>query len=143
VTAIGFTGTRHGMTPQQLRGVRNALLLLQPVSVLHHGDCVGADAQMHELVREIFPATKIHIWPGTDDQHRAFCKGDVEHPRLTPFARNREIVAACYYLIATPQQYADPGRGGTWYTINHARKVKRATLLVQPDGNALSGDRIP
>lgn len=43
---IGFTGTRHGMTPLQRAGVA---AILQQVAgagefVAHHGDCVGADA---------------------------------------------------------------------------------------------------
>ena len=44
---IGFTGTRHGMTPLQRAGVA---AILQQVAgtggfVAHHGDCIGADAE--------------------------------------------------------------------------------------------------
>jgi hypothetical protein len=50
---LGFTGTRQGMTLAQRKAIESLLrdgLALD--SVLVHGDCVGADADMHTLARD-------------------------------------------------------------------------------------------
>lgn len=41
---LGFTGTRQGMTDYQQAQVRRFLVAYQ-CTILHHGDCIGADAQ--------------------------------------------------------------------------------------------------
>jgi hypothetical protein len=50
---IGFTGTRHGMTPAQRHAVSQLIAELAAGAAFtaHHGDCVGADAEFHDLCR--------------------------------------------------------------------------------------------
>ena len=48
VAAIGFTGTRYGMTVAQRRTLRS-LLANGAGREFHHGDCVGADAEAHDI----------------------------------------------------------------------------------------------
>ena len=43
---IGFTGSRKGMTGEQAAVVMRLLL---SATEGHHGDCVGADEQFHEM----------------------------------------------------------------------------------------------
>jgi hypothetical protein len=45
--AIGFTGTRRGMTVAQRKTLRS--LLLTGSGKLHHGDAIGADAEAHDI----------------------------------------------------------------------------------------------
>jgi hypothetical protein len=60
--AIGFTGTRYGMTPDQRSAI--ARLIAETAGpepfFAHHGDCIGADAEFHELCLA-HPGAKIMI----------------------------------------------------------------------------------
>lgn len=132
---IGFTGTRHGMSEAQTVALVGLLGALQPTEV-HHGDCVGADAEFHHIVRKRFPDTKIVIHPPLDAEHQAHCVGDATRPLRTHFARNRAIVLECDYLVATPLDNSNPGYGGTWYTIGFARKRGVLNIVIQRDGTS-------
>jgi hypothetical protein len=129
---VGFTGTRHGMTPDQ-RGTVAFQMTLMDVSEVHHGDCVGADAEFHDLCHGVWP---VIIHPPLDPKLRAWCDGDVlpEKPYLD---RNRDIVEACDVLIATPQSLTE-GKGGTWYTINRAVDAGKEVRVIGPDGQTWS-----
>src|SRR5262245_38799399 len=65
VPQIGFTGTRHGMTPSQRLAVTAVVHEVAHDSgfVAHHGDCVGADAEFHDLCR-VEPLSTIVVHPG-------------------------------------------------------------------------------
>lgn len=139
---IGFTGTRNGMTEAQKETVRRLVRELQPTLAVH-GDCVGADANFHAIVRVVAPECRIMICPGPDDSMRAFCDADMEMARKTHFARNRDIVNGSDLMIGTPYQMRECNSGGTWYTINYSRKVKRETRIVWPDGDELIVSRTP
>lgn len=132
---IGFSGTRRGMSPAQMATVRELLTRLQPTEV-HHGDCVGADAHFHNIVRSLYEpeVCPIVIHPGPDGPLRAHKDGDEVLPEKNHFARNRDIVRGCGVLIATPAEAGWQPRGGTWYTIDFAAKVGRRRFIVSPDG---------
>lgn len=72
---VGFTGTRHGMTPAQtetfVATLRELEASLGPLAEFHHGDCVGADAEAHCLVRLHFRECYIILHPPIDEAHRA------------------------------------------------------------------------
>lgn len=135
---IGFTGTRSGMTPSQKLSVIEIMRLLVEAAgrdfsdrsklVVHHGDCVGADADFHAIARAAGAWIVIH--PPIDNGLRAFCEGDEFLPPLTHFARNRAIVAASSALIATPYEQERQERGGTWYTYDRAILAGQTVALV-------------
>lgn len=132
---IGFTGTRDGMTKAQYDAVWNLLsdLKRRGARMLHHGDCVGSDAQAHTLALALSLPVTLH--PPINETFRAFCKGAVavKHP-LDYLPRNRNIVDASTILVATPKAMTDL-RGGTWYTIRYASRRKKPRYVVLPDGS--------
>lgn len=134
---IGFTGTRNGMTVAQRERVWE-LIQFNRASMGIHGGCLGADAHFHELCFHF--DIPIEIYPGysaknpDDLSMRAELLATKTHEPMTHFARNRAIVERCNMMIACPATRYET-RGGTWYTINHARKVGRPLCVVYPDGS--------
>jgi len=132
---IGFTGTRSGMTVSQIASLKALLVQLTAGKkwVARHGDCQGADAQFHEIAREL-GAHSVEVHPPTDDRLRAFCKGDVVY-RSQPYAqRNREIVGMSDHIIACPAQSNNPGYGGTWQTVRFAQDADNLYRIIIPNG---------
>ena len=77
--AVGFTGTKQGMSEFQKRSLYEMLVKFKQDGILylHHGDCVGADAEAHDLAKEVGLLVAVH--PPRNDKKRAF-KG--RRPRL-------------------------------------------------------------
>lgn len=131
--AVGFTGTRNGMTQQQTVAV--AMLILD-YATLHHGDCKGADEQAHAIAVQSDLRTESH--PPTKAVMRAFCKADVIHPEKDYIARNHDIVKSTYSMIAAPAKMFEDN-SGTWSTIRFARKNGKPVTVVFPDGRVWNG----
>lgn len=134
---IGFTGTSKGMTPAQHARVWSYLNAVPRSAVIHHGDCVGADAEIHDIAASL--GLDVHGHPPIDSRRRAWCAfpiGGLEDP--APYlTRDRAIVDACDLLLAAPRQMVEPKAkraGGTWYTVRYARKVGNPYVIVRPDG---------
>lgn len=129
---FGFTGTRHGMTDAQKSALRE--FMRGGTGELHHGDCVGADSDAHDIADECGYAVVIH--PPTDYKLRAWRSVPLHMMKMeqSHFARNRAIVNDTISLIATPFEAEPQSRGGTWYTINFARRMGKVVVLIRPDG---------
>jgi len=122
------------------------------VTSFHHGDCVGADADADDYIRGYRNADKggkwygvctIIIHPGPDEETRAHCGRREDNDRdilLEPknhFARNRDIVDESTIIIACPRHTEAPPPktgGGTWQTIEYARKKKKPIVIIWPNG---------
>lgn len=137
---IGFTGTQNGMTQDQRRKVMMTLAGFIPAEglrelIMHHGDCIGADAQVHEICREYGYSVVIH--PPQNPQKRAFCfSGNIrrvweEKPYLN---RNMDIVGCAELMIAAPGGHSEKLRSGTWATVRYARYREVSLIIVWPDG---------
>jgi hypothetical protein len=130
-TVVGFTGSRKGMKPNQIKACR---LILERAAEAHHGDCVGADAEFHELCLELHVPVIIH--PPDNDRHRAFCRDALEVLPPKPYLeRNMDIVDASEVLVAAPKERDRPVslRGqGTWWTIGYANRRGCMTLHLVP-----------
>lgn len=139
IEVIVFTGTRSGMKPEQKNSVKNWLKQLRPHLVIH-GDCIGADAEFHDIVRELFTADecKIAAYPvlGTlcaskheDADEVIVCKKHIE--------RNRKMVDRGYQgsgvLIAVSPTTFELQRSGTWSTIRYARNMGMDMFISYPE----------
>ena len=138
---VGFTGTQRGINVAQFYQVYQLLAALNlgpkgPITQFRHGDCIGADAEAHNLVRLNFKDVVIVGHPPTNPSKRAFCKVDIEMSSFDYLVRNRMIVNNCDVLVATPGEMTEQLRSGTWSTIRYARKrlLPRSIYVVYPDG---------
>lgn len=130
---VGFTGTREGMTTDQIITVDGILSDDLIIRWAHHGDCVGADADFHRIAKLQGLFTKGH--PPTDPKLRAYCDFDeIADPR--PYLlRNGDIVTETDFLIATPKEMTEQKKGGTWWTVRCARSEGKPIMIVWPDGS--------
>jgi hypothetical protein len=136
----GFTGTRDGMTTEQMKSVEAFMCGLWPTTIIH-GGCVGADAEFHELAHAMKSDLISIVWPSTVESMRAMLKPKptrIMPPKL-PLDRNRDIVDRCDILIATPKEADEILRSGTWATIRYARMaaVNKQVFIFQPDGELI------
>ena len=127
---IGFTGTREGMSQHQKEQFALKIYELNP-SEFHHGDCIGADADAHDIIRAIFPHIKIVIHPPEKNTARAFKTGDEIRLPYGYIVRDRHIVNDTDYLIGSPLTNAEVIRSGTWTTIRHARKTGKPHTILE------------
>lgn len=126
---LGFTGSRHGMSQNQREQFALAVSDLQPVE-FHHGDCLGADEQAHDIVRLFCPDTRIVVHPPESDYLRAYKEGDIILESFGYIVRDRNIVDSTDALYATPYtDYYQP-KSGSWFTIRYAGvKQKPCTVF--------------
>lgn len=129
---VGFTGTQEGMTTRQKQVVGGLLRTLKPTTV-HHGDCIGADADFHDLARFLVNGVVVHIHPPINKSKQANCVGDFSEPRKDYLVRNRDIVDSSSVMIGTPKG-PEELRSGTWSTIRYSKRKKCKLYVVYPDG---------
>lgn len=128
---VGFTGRRQGMPGTQINAFERLLKKL-PVTEVHHGDCVGADAEFHEFAIRLSLDVVIH--PPADARHRARSKGASRTcAPLEYLVRNKKIVLSTSVLVAAVQG-AERQRSGTWATVRYARQLKRFIAIVDVTG---------
>jgi len=127
---VGVTGTREGMSQHQKEQFVVKFFELN-VTEFHHGDCLGADAEAHDIVREFFPAVRIIVHPPRSSYMRAYRQGDETRPPADYIPRDKNIVNETEYLIAAPLTDAEVIRSGTWTTIRHARKTKKPNTILE------------
>lgn len=128
---VGFTGTSKGMTPGQKKEIASALGPIAHKVVGHHGDCVGADSEFHDICLELGIPVVIH--PPKNPKSRAYCKGAKQvHSEYDYLTRNHHIVDNAMLLIAAPKSQEEELRSGTWATVRYARKQNVSIYMVTP-----------
>jgi hypothetical protein len=130
---VGFTGTQRGMTNAQLATFRS--LVRGWRGEFHHGDCVGADEQAHAFAAEVGLKTVCH--PPINESKRAFTRNDVTLEPKEYLDRNKDIVRDTEILVATPGEFEEQLRSGTWSTVRYARRMGRGIWIVPPDGKTV------
>lgn len=133
---VGVTGTRQGLTPAQAeRGTKLLSGILQwtaSTPEIHHGDCQGADAEMHDIAKALGYRTVSH--PPTIGRYRAYRVADETWPPRAYLVRNDDIVNCTNILLAFPKESEESRFGGTWHTVRYARKLGKRVVIVWPDG---------
>jgi hypothetical protein len=127
---VGFSGSRLGMTAPQLAQIAH-LLEEHGATELHHGDCVGADAEVHALA--VARGIRVVLHPPKDPKLRAFCLAAESRPPKGYLVRNADIVRETDLLLAAPSGPEQP-RSGTWATIRRAIELGRPVCVVLPSG---------
>lgn len=148
---VGISGTQNGATLKQKQVTRQVLKALfsradvkglfgagVAVHSLRHGDCIGYDAQCHQICESIKAQgarINICIHPSTIRAKRAFCKGatSVLAPK-PPLERNPDIVDGSDVMVFGPKEYTQQLRSGTWTTYRYAVKKGKKIIVVLPDG---------
>lgn len=129
---VCFTGTRKGLTEKQRIAVADILGNLDSHE-LHHGDCVGADEEVHGMALTM--GYEIYVHPPTEVSHRAFCKGaTITFPVQPYLIRNHEMVDEAFVVVAASHQQKEVLRSGTWATVRYAMKKHRQVIIAFPDG---------
>ena len=133
--SIGLTGTRQGMTDRQHEVVVD-LVLRSSFKEAHHGDCIGADAEFHEILECCKDSSEfeIVIHPPTNSRQRAFCKCDRLLPEKSYTERDQDMVLASDVVLAISLHHWEMDRSGTWNTVRFARRKGRQILIIWPDG---------
>lgn len=139
---VGFTGTSKGMTEEQAEKLR-AALSDPSVTEFHHGACVGSDEHAAEIAHDVVAGDTVahpgHPSKNPDDlsmrSQKAIDASDVVLPAKAYYPRDRDIVAACDLLIATPVSNPPPIFGGTTYTTSEALRKGKRVMMIWPDGS--------
>ena len=134
--AVGFTGSRKGMTRLQ-HGALHAYLLKckkKGLTEFHYGDCIGSDEEAAWTASLM--GFKLHSHPCTLENQRAHTelKLDVAkiYPQLDPLKRNHVIVDSVIEMYATPSEAQEVLRSGTWATIRYAQKKDIPVTIIEP-----------
>lgn len=134
--ALGFSGTRKGMTTSQIQlvfALMGTWLNMHDGLIFRHGDCPdGADQQAAHLAMALGYHVIAHpgapLSPGT---------GHLLLKVKPPLKRNEDIAELSTVLLATPGEKKEVLRSGTWATVRYARKLKKMIVLVYPDGSQI------
>ncbi len=128
---LGMTGNRFGLSNESKK-VFLEFLNNNEIQEVHHGDCLGADKDFHDICNN--KNIKIIIHPPNDDKMRAFCKSDNILQTKKFLDRNHDIVNNTDMLIAFPSTKEEILRSGTWATIRYAKKKNKNIFIIFPDG---------
>ena len=140
---IGFSGTRHGMTLPQRRAVYRVFRWYRDnrrAITVHHGSCVGADAEAHDIARMLLLAVTLHPGMEADGSQPltascALLRGWGERSWAPqPYLLRNQVIAACAgVLIAAP--HGELPSHGTNHAISCAVKLERPVIVVSADGH--------
>jgi hypothetical protein len=130
---IGFSGTREGMSFHQQSEF--AIWVKENEEIItefHHGMCVGADYEAHDIVRLAAPDVKIVGHPAFPEGHPMRAIGlDVNEVKslVEPMVRNRHIADESDMMFFAPV-FPETRRSGTWATFRYARKRKYPVVML-------------
>jgi len=128
---LGFTGTQDGMTDRQKDATHFWFAEFGIGGQLHHGDCLGADEDAHDIALSL--GMEVYIHPPDNPSKRANCKGAKKVYMPKPYImRNHNIVRMCERLIATPSTDFETIRSGTWATVRFAKRQCVPVTLLKP-----------
>lgn len=133
---VGFSGTRVGMSKQQIDKVDFLLANDITTQVAHSGSCVGADEDFNKLATMQGLYTIGH--PPNKDKFRAYSKFDEVREPKDYLERDHDIVDESDWLIFTPLDFIEILRSGTWATVRYAKKRNKEGFIVWPNGTFIT-----
>lgn len=139
---VGFVGTDAGMSRQQRRAVRRALVGAKQA---HHAGATQADGQFHRLCVQAGVPVVLHPPAGT--RVRSDVYEGVLRSELANAGWDKVMVRASTMLVAAPKEGRVPtdqhGRG-VWSTVGYARHRATPVQLILPNGQeGTNGQRAP
>lgn len=144
IIKIGYSGSRDGMTKEQMRPVYRHLANIlatndwaDPLIEFHHGDCTGGDAEAHVIATVLGCRTVAH--PPVKSGNRAWCTADEIRPPKDYLARDWDIANETSELLAAPKTAEPYPSSGTWTTIGYAIRLGRPATVFLPDGWIVPG----
>ena len=127
---LGVSGSVHGCTESQLRVLESYIRL---ASELHHGDCIGVDAQAHAIALQ--GRLRVVAHPPVDSKKRAHVEGADEYRPLRSYLkRNRDIAEESDIVVGFPNHYSERLRSGVFATMRAGLRAGKRVMLVTPDG---------
>lgn len=139
---LGMTGTRNPLSCEQLTWLQ--MMVSTECDVLHHGACVNADEDSHDVAIRYGKGIVIH--PPTNERlmmprWKFTQRNDIQVMHPKPYnSRNLDIVNDSDRLIALPDGPYRRG-SGTWNTIGFAEAAGKRVTICYPDGTI--DDRAP
>lgn len=124
---ISFIGAPGGMNAYQKTSVERLLKMFEPTEV-HHGDCLGADEEFHNIATRLNLYTASH--PQKDEELKANCMANHINLAKSKERANRDLVKVCELLLAAPdvpEGHFDP----TWMVIRTAKRTGRAVVVFE------------
>lgn len=128
---IGMIGNKDGISIEATKKFVD-FLNDNIITEAHHGDCVGADTDFHNICSNM--KINIIVHPPENSTMRAYCKANVILPVKRYLDRNRDIVDQTDILIVFPPTKEEIIKSGTWSTIRYASKNNKHILIIYSDG---------
>lgn len=138
---VGFTGTREGLKRPQREALEHELktmLEFYGEFAVHHGCCVGADAEMFGIAYRL-PREKVRLVAHPPTRTNLVARITVDQsdevwPAAEYLTRNRQLVDETDCLIVCPAGMYEEARSGTWATYRYAYNLGRPVVILWPDG---------
>jgi hypothetical protein len=137
--SIGVTGTRHGLSIAQRKWFKD-FLEHNSANVLHHGDCVGVDAEVATEFSN--QGSYIIAHPGNSrDAWKAYCPvNDLILTWRENLERNKTLADCSSLMLCFPLTETESLQSGTWFTIRYIRKQEIPFFVITPSGSVISND---
>jgi hypothetical protein len=140
---LSFTGSRAGMTPQQLRRLLHELSWHSRgfvKTLLRVGGCVGSDYQAQILALSL--GMEVHLYPalnmGRFQEALAPATAHRIYLAKKPLVRNRDMVDGSHTLYAAPTSREEVKRSGTWATIRYACCANKGWRPAEPPDGVIA-----
>jgi hypothetical protein len=116
-------------------------MLAQGFRKLRHGDCIGGDAQLARIAKDLgyyLIAHPGHPKDPNETKYRAFTDFNDEIREIKPFiVRDKDMVDGAGLLLAAPYQDYEVTRSGTWTTVRYAKNEGVTVAFVYPSRNRI------
>jgi hypothetical protein len=103
----------------------------------HHGLCIGADTEAHEIVRSLKPDVMIVGHPPTNKSKMSKLIVDERRKPYGYLQRNSNIIHGTRRMLAVPRgnEIPDLSRSGTEWTCRKAIEAHKPLTVIWPTGD--------